>query len=88
MNTLRNSVFRALPLIGASLAISCVSLAAAESETINLNPFIVSTSAATGYYATETLSGTQLRTQVRDLANPITILTEEPVCQRITTLFI
>ena len=51
--------------------------AAAEDATVALNPFVVSTEANKGYYASETLSGTQLRTQVRDLANPITILTEE-----------
>ena len=50
---------------------------AAEDTMVVLNPFIVSTEANKGYYASETLSGTQLRTQVRDLANPITILTEE-----------
>jgi len=51
--------------------------AAPAEETIVLNPFVVSTEANKGYYASETLSGTQLRTPVRDLANPITILTEE-----------
>ena len=50
---------------------------AAEQATLVLNPFIVSTEANKGYYASETLSGTQLKSQVRDLANPITILTEE-----------
>ena len=50
---------------------------ATEDTMVVLNPFIVSTEANKGYYASETLSGTQLRTQVRDLANPITILTEE-----------
>jgi hypothetical protein len=48
-----------------------------EDSTIVLNPFVVSTEASKGYYASETLSGTQLKSQVRDLANPITILTEE-----------
>jgi outer membrane receptor for ferric coprogen and ferric-rhodotorulic acid len=53
------------------------SASAAEEEAVVLNPFIVSTEANKGYYASETLSGTQLKSQVRDLANPITILTEE-----------
>lgn len=50
---------------------------AAEDAAVILNPFVVSTDANKGYYASETLSGTQLKSQVRDLANPITILTEE-----------
>ncbi|MCE2861415.1 MAG: hypothetical protein LW690_03070 [Opitutaceae bacterium] len=50
---------------------------AAEEKTVVLNPFVVSTEVNQGYYASETLSGTQLKSQVRDLANPISILTEE-----------
>jgi hypothetical protein len=49
----------------------------AQEAPVELNPFVVTTDTNKGYYASETLSGTQLRTQVRDLANPITILTEE-----------
>jgi hypothetical protein len=51
--------------------------ATSEDALIVLNPFVVSTEATNGYYASETLSGTQLKSQVRDLANPITVLTEE-----------
>ena len=61
-----------------SVAPSATSAAsAAEDAAVILNPFVVSTDANKGYYASETLSGTQLKSQVRDLANPITILTEE-----------
>ncbi|RXK55939.1 hypothetical protein ESB00_08685 [Oleiharenicola lentus] len=48
-----------------------------EQETIVLNPFVVTADSTSGYYASETLSGTQLKSQIRDLANPITVLTEE-----------
>ena len=51
--------------------------ASSADDMIVLNPFVVSSDANKGYYASETLSGTQLRTQVRDLANPISVLTEE-----------
>jgi iron complex outermembrane recepter protein len=50
---------------------------ATEEETFVLSPFVVTADSTQGYYASETLSGTQLRSEVRDLANPITILTEE-----------
>ena len=50
---------------------------AAQERPIELNPFVVRTEVNQGYYASETLSGTQLKSQVRDLANPISILTEE-----------
>ncbi|MDI1249380.1 MAG: TonB-dependent receptor plug domain-containing protein [Lacunisphaera sp.] len=70
-------------LIGVSLSIlplrsfAQAAPAAPAEETIVLNPFVVTSDSTKGYYATETLSGTQLRTPIRDLANPITILTEE-----------
>lgn len=64
-------------LVGLGLSVLAVRAPAAESEAVVLNPFVVSTDANKGYYASETLSGTQLKSQVRDLANPITILTEE-----------
>jgi len=46
-------------------------------EVFELSPFSVDASGDQGYYATETLSGTQLRTDMRSLANPVTVLTEE-----------
>lgn len=70
-------------LIGVSLSISPLRAlaqaapSAPSEETIVLNPFVVTAESTSGYYASETLSGTQLRSEVRDLANPITILTEE-----------
>ena len=48
-----------------------------EEEVFELSPFTVDSSSDEGYYASETLSGTQLKSSVRDLANPITILTDE-----------
>ena len=69
-------------LVGTALAQSVAPSATSAAPTaddaaVTLNPFVVSTDANKGYYASETLSGTQLKSQVRDLANPITILTEE-----------
>ncbi len=68
--------FSILPLRGLAQTTQAGAPAPAD-ETLVLNPFVVTADSANGYYATETLSGTQLRSQVRDLANPITILTEE-----------
>jgi hypothetical protein len=48
-----------------------------EDDVVELSPFTVDGSGDDGYYATETTSGTQLRTSLRSLANPITVLTEE-----------
>lgn len=63
--------------LGLGLLASAGRSLAAEDKTVVLNPFVVSTEVNKGYYASETLSGTQLKSQVRDLANPISILTEE-----------
>jgi iron complex outermembrane recepter protein len=64
-------------LVGASLSALSLPALAQEQDMLVLNPFVVSANANQGYYASETLSGTQLKSQVRDLANPITVLTEE-----------
>lgn len=63
-------------VLGSSLG--AFELAAQDNdEVFELSPFTIDASSDVGYYATETLSGTQLKSSVRDLANPITILTEE-----------
>ncbi len=49
----------------------------AAAEIVELNPFVVDGSRDTGYVAAETLSGTRLKTEVRQIASPVTILTEE-----------
>jgi hypothetical protein len=72
---------RAVSLIGLVGLSSVAPLMAQESaetaeEVIELSPFEVSGS-QTGYYATETLSGTNLKTDMRSLANPITVVTQE-----------
>jgi hypothetical protein len=86
MKSTRSSLSLPHLLIGVSLSLlplrslaqaTPAAVAAPAEETIVLNPFVVTSGSNQGYYATETLSGTQLRSQVRDLANPITILTEE-----------
>jgi len=42
-----------------------------------LNPFEISAGADTGYLATETLGGTRIRTDLRDLATPLSVVTSE-----------
>lgn len=89
MNTSRTPFYAhvALPRIcivcalGLSFLLHLSSLRAQESENteeevFDLSPFAVSGD-DTGYYATETLSGTNLRTNMRSLANPITVMTPE-----------
>jgi hypothetical protein len=51
--------------------------AASASETITLSPFTVSTDKDNGYAATETLAGTRMRTNLRDVGASLTILTPE-----------
>lgn len=46
-------------------------------ETFELSPFVVDGSNDVGYAATETLGGTRLRTQIKDVGSSITTLTEE-----------
>ncbi len=46
-------------------------------ETIVLSPFTVDASAEKGYLATQTLSGTRLKTDLKDIGAALTIFTEE-----------
>src|SRR5687768_8411072 len=44
-------------------------------ETIELSPFVISETAETGWIATETLAGSRLRTNFKDIPNQIETLT-------------
>jgi hypothetical protein len=46
-------------------------------ETIELSPFVVSAVSDNGYQATQTLAGTRLKTDLRDIAASVQILTPE-----------
>ncbi len=52
---------------------------AAESteETVKLSPFVVSAEEDTGYQATATLAGTRVRTDLKDVASSISVVTEQ-----------
>lgn len=49
----------------------------AGSEAITLSPFTVTSENDNGYAATETLAGTRLRTNLRDIASSMSVLTPE-----------
>ena len=48
-----------------------------EEETIVLSPFEVSSSKNTGYQATDTLAGTRIRTDLKDVGSAISVITKE-----------
>jgi outer membrane receptor protein involved in Fe transport len=50
---------------------------AKEEEVIVLSPFVVDSSQDEGYRATNTLAGSRINTQLRDVAAPITVVTKE-----------
>ena len=47
------------------------------SDVVDLSPFVVSATSINGYIATQTLSGTRLRSDARDVGAAMTILTPE-----------
>ncbi len=51
--------------------------ASADEEIVVLSPFEVSASNDTGYVATETLAGTRIRTDLRDVGSAISVVTKE-----------
>lgn len=48
-----------------------------SSETVELSPFVVTEAGETGWIATETLAGSRIRTDLRDVPNQIETLTKE-----------
>src|SRR5688572_24587765 len=49
----------------------------AEEETIVLSPFEVSAETDTGYAATDTLAGSRIRTELRDVGGAVSVITKE-----------
>ena len=62
---------------GIALAIPFVNAQDDDEEVFELNPFYVEGDEADGYVATATLAGTRVRTDLRDLATPITAITAQ-----------
>ncbi len=48
-----------------------------KDETLVLSPFVVSTTKDTGYYASNTLAGSRLNTNIADLAASISVITKQ-----------
>jgi len=46
-------------------------------EVLQLSPFVVGSERDSGYVATSSLAGTRIRTDLKDLANPISVVTRE-----------
>lgn len=68
------------PLAGATLAPTASptpTASAASDSAVVLSPFQVSADAERGYLATQTLSGTRLKTDLRDIGSSLTIFTEQ-----------
>lgn len=61
----------------APLAPAPATRATPTEEAIVLNPFAVSASSDVGYTATSTLGGTRLKSELRDVASQIDVLTAE-----------
>src|SRR5439155_26690956 len=47
------------------------------SDVVELTPFEVSAARDTGYQATDTLAGTRIRTELRDVGSAIQVITKE-----------
>jgi outer membrane receptor for monomeric catechols len=54
-----------------------VSTSATPEDIVELSPFEVSAGSERGYYATQTLNGTRLKTDLKDIGSSMTIFTEQ-----------
>lgn len=67
-----------LPLFcAASLACAQTVADKPESSAVQLSPFLVSESETQGYYASSSLAGTRLKSDLRDLASSVQVVTRE-----------
>ncbi len=64
-------------LSGQSIPAAPSPASAASEPVVELSPFIVGSEKDRGYVATSSLAGTRIRTDLKDLANPISVITRE-----------
>jgi outer membrane receptor for ferric coprogen and ferric-rhodotorulic acid len=81
-SALRSSLTGLMLVLGSTAALPAVAqtvpaAAAASEDAVVLTPFTVSTDKDNGYAATETLAGTRMRTNLRDVGASLTVLTTE-----------
>ena len=83
MNTLTPRLFAATALLTPAFALAQAiapnrtTTSTPTEEAIVLSPFVVDTSEDRGYQATSTLAGSRLKTDLKDIASSVTVLTEE-----------
>ena len=75
-------IFRPAVFLGLIFAVSSVSAQKPaspppKSETIELSPFEVTTNAVNGYVASETMTGSRVKTQIVDLPYSVNVMTNE-----------
>ncbi len=71
-------IVRALCLILGPAGLIAQSVTEAnDEEVVELSPFTVESSSDSGYVATSTLAGTRIRTEIKDLASSISVVTSE-----------
>jgi outer membrane receptor protein involved in Fe transport len=67
-----------LPLLSAALlAQSAPPSIPAREGVVELSAFVITSEKDLGYAATSSLAGTRIRTELKDLANPISVVTRE-----------
>lgn len=58
-------------------AVPPVGLPAKDGKVLELSPFVTTAEADRGYAATSSLAGTRIRTDLRDIANSISVVTSD-----------
>jgi hypothetical protein len=77
VNRLSVAVLACSVLLSGPHASAQESIEADEEDVITLSPFTVDESGSVGYQANSTMAGTRFRTDLRDIASSISVITEE-----------
>lgn len=66
-----------LPAVATMAQKASTTTSEADDEVLKLSPFVVSTEGDSGYYATSSLAGSRLNTNLRDVASSVQVITKE-----------
>ncbi|MCZ6672157.1 MAG: TonB-dependent receptor plug domain-containing protein, partial [Verrucomicrobia bacterium] len=79
MNTIKNHWFKTLVAVSMAVIAGLQGKLAAQEddEVFDLSPFTIEAGDSEGYAATSTLAGTRLKTNLRDIASTITVVTKD-----------
>jgi iron complex outermembrane recepter protein len=77
LRTVGRTLLALVPLALAAQTVPISTPVPSDEKTVELNPFVVNTTTDTGYLASNTLAGSRMNTELRNVANVVSVFTPE-----------